>query len=268
MKLSYSRLQDADMLYKRMLNLGENYFLQDEISEKDNFLREAEFLLQGVRGTDAVIGIFNHNSYSPVLEVGQKEFWGDLPQVPKEERMVQIMSLLDKNYASFFTDSVQWFQDTLAAIPFKHRLNISIFHSGIRYVRLDDAPICLFSKGMPIHYDAQRNFTFTFNYVQNVHHLFKKEFPHYWIRIAYGAEKEFVHTLHSADKKYSSKDLLSQREKEILKLIAADFDSKEIAERLFISAITVGHHRSNMIDRIGARDTTALLQLAKMAEII
>lgn len=268
MKTSYSRLQDADILYNRILNLSENYFEQDEIAEKDSFMREAEFLLRGVRGTDAVIGIFNHNSYSPVLEVGEKEFWGDLPEVPPEERMVQIMSLLDKNYTSFFTDSVQWFQETLAAIPFEQRVNVSIFHCGIRYVRLDDSPICLFSKGMPIHYDAKRNFTFTFNYVQNVHHLFKKEFPHYWIRIAYGANREFVHTLHSADKKYSSKDLLSQREKEILKLIAADLDTKEIAEKLFISATTVGHHRSNMIDRIGTRDTTALLQLAKMAEII
>lgn len=268
MQSNYSRLKDAEILYRKMLDLGENYFVQDEISEKDSFMREAEFLLQGVRGTDAVIGIFNHNNYLPVLEVGEKEFWGDLPEVPKEERMVQIMSLLDKNYASFFTDSVQWFQDTLAAIPFRHRVNVSIFHCGIRYVRLDDSPICLFSKGMPIHYDAQRNFTFTFNYVQNVHHLFKKDFPHYWIRIAFGANREFVHTLHSADKKKASKDLLSQREKEILKLIAEDFDTKEIAEKLFISTTTVGHHRSNMIERIGARDTTALVQLAKMAEII
>ncbi len=268
MKTSYRRLQDAEILYNKMLALGKNYFVQDEISEKENFMREATFLLRGVRGTDAVIGIFNHNNYSPVLEVGEKEFWGDLPEVPKEERMVQIMSLLDKNYASFFTDSVEWFQATLAAIPFENRVNISIFHCGIRYVRLDDSPICLFSKGMPIHYDAKRNFTFTFNYVQNVHHLFKKEFPYYWIRIAYGANKEFVHTLHSADKKYSSKDLLSLREKEILKLIAADFDTKEIAEKLFISPTTVGHHRSNMIERMGARDTTALLQLAKMSELI
>jgi DNA-binding NarL/FixJ family response regulator len=133
---------------------------------------------------------------------------------------------------------------------------------------MDSSPICLFSKGMPIHYDAQRNFTFTFNYVQNVHHLFKKDFPYYWIRISYGANKEFVHILHSADNKSVSKDLLSQREKEILKLIAADFDTKEIAEQLFISAATVGHHRSNMIERLGARDTTALVQLAKMMEMI
>jgi DNA-binding CsgD family transcriptional regulator len=268
MESSFSRLQDADILYNKILNLSENYFEQDEIGERESFMREAEFLLRGVRGTDAVIGIFNHHSYLPELEVGEKEFWGDLPDVPKEERMVQIMSLLDKKYVSFFSDSIQWFQDTLAAIPFEHRANISIFHCGIRYLRMDNSPICLFSKGMPIHYDAQRNFTFTFNYVQNVHHLFKKEYSHYWIRIAYGANREFVHALHSADKKKGAKDLLSQREKEILMLIAADFDTKEIAEKLFISTATVGHHRSNMIERIGARDTTALVQLAKMAEII
>jgi DNA-binding CsgD family transcriptional regulator len=268
MESSFSRLQDADILYNKILELSENYFEQDAIGERESFMREAEFLLRGVRGTDAVIGIFNHHSYLPELEVGEKEFWGDLPEVPKEERMVQIMSLLDKNYVSFFSDSIHWFQDTLADIPFEHRTNISIFHCGIRYLRLDNSPICLFSKGMPIHYDAQRNFTFTFNYVQNVHHLFKKEYPYYWIRIAYGANKEFVHTLHSADKKRGAKDLLSQREKEILQLIAADFETKEIAEKLFISTATVGHHRSNMIERMGARDTTALLQLAKMAEII
>ena len=121
---------------------------------------------------------------------------------------------------------------------------------------------------MPIHYDDQRNFTFTFNYVQNVHHLFKKDFSHYWIRITYGANKEFVHAMHSGEKNKASKDLLSKREKEILKLIALDLDTKEIAERLFISSATVGNHRSNMIERIGARDTTALVQLAKMSEMI
>lgn len=62
--------------------------------------------------------------------------------------------------------------------------------------------------------------------------------------------------------------MLSAREKEILKLIAEDIDSKEIARQLFISTATVGNHRSNMIEKIGARDTTALVQLAKMAGII
>jgi DNA-binding CsgD family transcriptional regulator len=51
-------------------------------------------------------------------------------------------------------------------------------------------------------------------------------------------------------------------------LIADDLDTREIAEKLFISPNTVGNHRSNMIDRLGARDTTALVQLAKMTEMI
>ena len=51
-------------------------------------------------------------------------------------------------------------------------------------------------------------------------------------------------------------------------LVANDCDTKEIADRLFISSVTVGNHRSNMIARMGARDTTALVQLAKMANII
>lgn len=268
MRSSYNRLADADNLYKKTLALSESYFEEDQIGDMTGFMREAEFLLRGVKGTDAVIGIFDHHSYSPVLTVGEKEFWGELPPVPKEERIVQIMSLLDKNYSSFFTESVNWLKHTLANIPQKHRLNITIFHCGIRYSRLDNSPICLFSKGLPIHYDDNRNFTFTFNYVQNVHHLIKKDFPYYWIRISYGEQKEFVHTLHSQDKKYSAKDLLSTREKEILQLVAEGLDTKEIAERLFISITTVGHHRSNMIERIGARDSTALVQLAKMVQLI
>jgi DNA-binding NarL/FixJ family response regulator len=98
--------------------------------------------------------------------------------------------------------------------------------------------------------------------------LLKKDFRYYWIRISYGENGEFLHTLHSSDKVNSTKDLLSTREKEILKLITEDFDTKEIANQLFISPATVGNHRSNMIDRLGARDTTALVQLAKMTEMI
>jgi DNA-binding NarL/FixJ family response regulator len=145
---------------------------------------------------------------------------------------------------------------------------MQIFHCGIRYRLLNGKPICLFSKGLPIHYDANRHFSFTFNYVQNVAHLIKKDFPYYWIRISNGANSEFVHTLHSKVNEYSNKDLLSVREKEILKLIADDFDTKEIAEKLFISPTTVGHHRSNMIECLGAKDSTALVQLAKMSGMI
>jgi DNA-binding CsgD family transcriptional regulator len=265
---SLSRVRHADTLHKKIVAMSASFFRDGDIEEIERFRKEADLLLGGIRGTDAVIGIFDHLNYTPVLEVGEKEFWGNLPEVPKEERMPQIMSLLEKEYLSFFTDSVKWLTGVLEKIPFDRRKNIQIFHCGIRYTLLDDKPVCLFSKGSPIHYDAKRKFSYTFNYVQNVNHLLKKDFRYYWIRISYGERNEYVHTFHSQDKEYLNKDLLSSREKEILKLVADDCDTKEISERLFISTATVGNHRSNMIDRMGARDTTALVQLAKMANII
>jgi len=265
---SLRRLQDADMLYKRIVAMSSSFFINDDIGEIEGFRKEASLLLNGIKGTDAVIAIFDHFNYTPVLEVGEEEFWGALPEVPDAERMTQIMSLLDKDYLSFFTDSVTWFTDVLAKIPFDKRTNIQIFHCGIRYLLLNNKPICLLSKGLPIHYNNKREFCYTFNYVQNVNHLLKRDFRYYWIRISHGDSNEFVHTFHSQDKLYSTKDLLSVREKEILKLIADDFDTKEIAEKLFISTATVGNHRSNMIERLGARDTTALVQLAKMTDMI
>lgn len=258
----------ADILYKKIVDLSAQYFVEDSIVDIKRYKDEAHLLLNGIRGTDSLIAIFDHLHYTPVLEVGEKEFWGNLPEVPQEKRMIQVMNLLEKDYISFFTDSVKWLTKVLELIPYAHRMNVQIFHCGIRYTLLDSTPICLFSKGSPIHYDEKRNFNYTFNYVQNINHLVKKDFRDYWIRITYGEFNEYIHTFHSKDKLYSKKDLLSQREKELLKLIATDMDTKEIAQKLFISINTVGNHRSKMIEKLGARDTTALLQLAKMVGII
>lgn len=133
---SLSRVRHADTLHKKIIAMSASFFRDDDIEEIERFRKEADLLLGGIRGTDAVIGIFDHLNYTPVLEVGEKEFWGNLPEVPKEERMPQIMSFLEKEYLSFFTDSVKWLTGVLEKIPFDRRKNIQIFHCGIRYTLL------------------------------------------------------------------------------------------------------------------------------------
>ena len=182
--------------------------------------------------------------------------------------MRDLLGMLDPDYQSFPVESVNWQAATLAHIPKKLRINLKFVHCGIRYRRPDGKLLCLFSTGEPIQYDSEGNFTFTFNYVQKVAHLLKKDWKHYWIRLSYGPNQEYVQSLHSATLEDSNRDLLSAREKEIVELIAQDYDTKEIAEKLFISVHTVGNHRSNMIERLGVRDTTALVQLAKLAGIV
>ncbi|MEI7508476.1 MAG: LuxR C-terminal-related transcriptional regulator [Flavobacterium sp.] len=265
----FNKLLEADIIYKRVLRLSESYFNNDSVGgDLKNFIKEAEFMFQGFKSNDVIVSIFNHNTYSSVSEIGAKSFWGDLPKAPKTERISQILSLLDKNYISFPNDSVSWLTDTLQSIPVNQRVNFKFFHCGICYRRLDNKVIRLFSKGLPFHYNTDGQFTFTFNYVENIAYLIKKDFEFYWIRFSYGANNEFVHSFHSDGKESSKKDLLTKKQKEILKLISEDYDTKEISEKLFISQKTVGNHRSNMINKLGVRDSTALLQIAKMAEII
>jgi hypothetical protein len=124
---SLRRMQDADILYKKIVAMSASFFRDGDIEEIERFRKEANLLLGGISGTDAVIAIFDHLNYAPVLEVGEKEFWGHLPEVPKADRMPQIMSLLEKDYLPFFTDSVKWFTDVLEKIPFELSTNIQIF---------------------------------------------------------------------------------------------------------------------------------------------
>ncbi len=261
-------LRKAEAIYDRVVHLSEYIFSEDNLANKDIYLKELEFLLQGIRGTDTQLAIFNHKTYASELEVGNIEFWGPLPEGNMEKPMISILGLLNKEYVKFPYESVEWFTKILMQIPFEERVNMKIHHSGMRFTRLDKKTICIFSQGMPIQVDELRNFKYTLNYVQNINHLIKKDFPYYWIRFVYGQQKQFVQTFHSDVKEYSKHDLLSVREKEVLQLISEGFDTKEIAEKLFISTNTVGNHRSNMIEKLGARDTTAMVQLAKMSGMI
>ena len=55
---------------------------------------------------------------------------------------------------------------------------------------------------------------------------------------------------------------LSQREKEILKLVAEGEKSKQIAEKLFISLSTVKSHRKNIQKKLNVTDTINMVKIA------
>jgi DNA-binding CsgD family transcriptional regulator len=261
-------LHKAEAIYDRVVQLSDYIFRDEALADKEEYLRELAYLLHGVKGVDTILTIFNHKTYLPELEVGQEEFWGTLPSETNDERMKGILSILHKDYAAFPYDSVNWLAGIFPKIPFDERVNMKIHHCCMRFVRTDGKQIRLFSQGIPVQLDEQRNFKYTLNYIQNIQFLIKKDFAHYWMRLSYGPQNDLVQTYRSDTKESAKRDLLSAREKEILLLIAEDMDTKEIAEKLFISVNTVGNHRSNMMDRLGTRDTTALVQLAKMTGMI
>ncbi len=61
---------------------------------------------------------------------------------------------------------------------------------------------------------------------------------------------------------------LSTREKEVLKLICLEKNTREIADALFISTHTVESHRANLLLKVGARNTAGLVKWAIENDII
>src|SRR5262249_50743458 len=57
-------------------------------------------------------------------------------------------------------------------------------------------------------------------------------------------------------------DQLTERERDILKLVARGLSTKEIAARLDLSPRTVETHRANLMRKLGLRSVALLTQLA------
>ena len=55
---------------------------------------------------------------------------------------------------------------------------------------------------------------------------------------------------------------LSDREKEVLQLVAEGYSSKEVAEKLYISPKTVENHKANIMRKLNIRDRTGLTKYA------
>jgi DNA-binding NarL/FixJ family response regulator len=62
--------------------------------------------------------------------------------------------------------------------------------------------------------------------------------------------------------------LLTNREKEVLQLLADGFTNKEIGDKLFISPLTVDSHRKNLIMKLEAKNTPSLIKIAITKNLI
>jgi DNA-binding CsgD family transcriptional regulator len=122
-------------------------------------------------------------------------------------------------------------------------------------------------KVKPLEFDENgfhRLVLFTF---ENVTHLMKED-SSYWARVEIGKTKKMFSSFFHNDTKLDMKDVISERELEIIRLIATGKDTKEISELLFLSPHTVARHRKNIIARLGVRDSIALLEICKMCNLI
>jgi DNA-binding NarL/FixJ family response regulator len=71
------------------------------------------------------------------------------------------------------------------------------------------------------------------------------------------------HLMHPAHlKPADALPAITKREKEILSLIAEGLTNNQIAEKLFISPLTVDSHRKNLLTKLNVNNTASLIRLA------
>jgi DNA-binding NarL/FixJ family response regulator len=62
--------------------------------------------------------------------------------------------------------------------------------------------------------------------------------------------------------------LMTRREKEVLDLIAGGFTNQQIADKIFVSPLTVDSHRKNLLAKFGVKNTAALISFAARHNLI
>lgn len=61
---------------------------------------------------------------------------------------------------------------------------------------------------------------------------------------------------------------LTKREKEVLQCISEELTSKEISEKLFISPKTVESHRTNLMSKLGAKNSVGIVKIALEKQLL
>ena len=59
---------------------------------------------------------------------------------------------------------------------------------------------------------------------------------------------------------YDTLSVISDREKEVLRLVAYEYSSKEIAQELFISTNTVNTHKKNLRSKLDVKNLAGMVR--------
>lgn len=71
-----------------------------------------------------------------------------------------------------------------------------------------------------------------------------------------------MHNTNETPRRHHHTSSITNREKEVLHLIAHEHSSKEIAEKLYVSYETIHSHRKNIMSKLGVRNTAGLIRVA------
>jgi DNA-binding CsgD family transcriptional regulator len=213
------------------------------------------------KNTNTVIAIVNLRTYNRIF---LSKNVVDNFEVESETNpllgILQYVKFMTLDHAFFPITAGKYYVKFLNSTSYEEKINQRIVFVGPKIKNRFGRISRLFVQTANLDEDEKRNPINLMNSIQDIAHLMKDDF--WWMRFSYGDSPQKIKYYHSDIGKATDGDILSDREKDILRLIYEGVDSPEIADRLNITTATVHTHRRNMLNRTGMKDTTALVQIA------
>ena len=202
--------------------------------------------------------IYRNNYFYNLMGVSKEEFdnYGD--------------AFVLANFASYLPQYnaliVKYLEQVWSRLKLNNKKDIKSCVSGLHYNHPQKGTRRLFMQSYVLATDINQYPIYNLILYYDITYLLKNDF--YWFKIYCESEKNKSVVYHSETNEILKGDIITTREKEILEFIVSGKTSEEIAEMLYISKITVNNHRQNMLNRLGVKDTTALVELVNLAQIL
>ncbi len=269
MPLSFlKRITDPELLFKKVQKIWAITHEAHEPPLPNNTLVNTLLLERLAQNKHTLFMIVDaHNLDITYVGKNAEEFIGYSADEFLNQKFGLVFKIMRWEHISFFIKILDWAKIIRVKIPDEAKKEFMSYSvCGLVFKHKNGTPVKSFCRVYPIELSPNGYVNIAIIEIIDVTNLLKSD--DYWVRVAAGKEKQHTLCFFSNNKSSAGGDLISEREMDVLKLIAEGFQSREIAEKLFISPSTVEKHRKNMIARVGVRDTVALVEICKRCGIL
>ncbi len=231
-------------------------------------LRKMMFCVPITESNRSTFSILNLKNFHPEFaSQNTLEVMGYSAEDYVEQGLKLFMDNLDDSHKSFTLYISNWMETKFTNIPIQDRENVRLTYCGLRFHHATKKWIRLLVQQYFFEVDDNRNPLRFCTTKTDITHLMRHE--KLWLRISYGAsDTKHIETFDYQNQLRQKGDIISNREMDILLLLIEGLDIDDIGKQLFISPNTVKNHRQNMINRLGVKDTTALIQICRLCGIV
>ena len=265
-KAQYSRR--GDRAHRQFMDFWKEEQSSSFFSDDKQYLKHTALLEELANCNDTLYVLFDLSRYKVLFcSQNMETIFGYHNSELKKRNIQLLFRALPAHQLLFPMTLAKWqkkvYADSAAQL---HKMKIKFTYCGLRIKHKKGHEIPLLVQYHSIGENANGQSVAGLVMVNDATHLLKNNF--YWARSSCEYTLKNTGHFHSEHNTDHMVDIISEREKEILRLIAVGKRSKEIGEQLFITQNTVEKHRKNMLARTGARDTTALAHICRRFGII